>query len=54
MAYAALGQRDSAFYWLEHADWNVRSSIFWPEDPQLASLRSDARFPALLRRMGPR
>jgi TolB-like protein/Tfp pilus assembly protein PilF len=54
LAYAALGQRDSAFYWLEHADWNVRSSIFWPEDPQLASLRSDARFPALLRRMGPR
>jgi eukaryotic-like serine/threonine-protein kinase len=52
LAYAALGQRDSAFYWLEHADWNVRSSILFPDDPQLASLRSDARFPALLRQMG--
>jgi TolB-like protein/Tfp pilus assembly protein PilF len=52
LAYAALGQTDSAFYWLEWSDWKFRSPIFSSDDPRIASLRGDPRFPALLKQMG--
>lgn len=50
--YVALKDRDNAFKWLdtaftERADWMV----FLDVDPRFNSLRSDARFTALLRRM---
>ena len=52
--YAALGQTDEAFQWLERAARD-RSGFFaaWVNgDPRLDSLRSDARMTDLLRRMG--
>jgi len=50
--YAALKDRDRAFEWLdraydERADWMVFLNV----DPRFKSLRSDARFTDLLRRM---
>ena len=51
--YAGLGDKQQAFEWLEKA-YALRSSwmvhIKW--DPRLASLRSDARFSDLVRRIG--
>lgn len=50
--YAALGNKDDAFAWLERA-FDERDS--WMNylglDPRLDGLRSDARFADLLRRM---
>ncbi|MGH9577222.1 MAG: tetratricopeptide repeat protein, partial [Terriglobales bacterium] len=50
--YAALGQKDKAFAWLERA-YDERDS--WMDylglDPRLDPLRSDPRFADLLRRM---
>ena len=51
--YAALGERDKAFEWLErlyeaHDYWAVTAKV----DPAWDPLRSDPRFAALLRRMG--
>ncbi len=50
--YAGLGDRDRAFEWLDKA-FEDRSSllVYWRMDPRIWSLRSDPRFPALLRRM---
>ncbi|HEU4387775.1 MAG TPA: winged helix-turn-helix domain-containing protein [Blastocatellia bacterium] len=50
---AGLGNRDEAFRWLDAAyetrdEWLVRLKVA----PELAGLRSDARFVELLRRMG--
>lgn len=56
-AYVALGESDSAFAWLERANWK------WPHravlsDPALDPIRADPRFARLARRvaheMGPR
>jgi serine/threonine-protein kinase len=49
-AYVVLGQRDSAFAWLERVDWT------WPHrqtrfDPALAPLRDDPRFARLVARV---
>jgi TolB-like protein/Tfp pilus assembly protein PilF len=51
--YAALGEKDAAFDWLGRA-YEVRDAgLIWLRwDPQLESLRSDARFQNLLRGMG--
>jgi len=52
--YAALGQKDYAFQWLERAAQD-RTAFFatWVKsDPRLDSLRSDPRMTELLRRMG--
>ena len=56
--YAAAGDKDRAFYWLEqgytsrgHGNAGV-SMIFLNRDPQLEPLRSDPRYKDLLRRVG--
>jgi hypothetical protein len=56
-AYAALGDKDRAFYWLEqgfeHRDRATTDPYLHCFDavPGFASLRSDPRYMALLRRM---
>ena len=51
--YAALGEREKAFAWLETA---VRERDSWMNllkvDPRLDPLRTDARFPQFLQRAG--
>ena len=52
-AYAALGDRNAAFGWLERARRERDSDI--PDvkiDPMLDPLRADPRFPALLKKVG--
>jgi pentatricopeptide repeat protein len=54
IAYAALGDVEQAFHWLECAS-QERSGWFamWANgDPRLASLRGDPRMAELIRRMG--
>lgn len=51
--YAALGDRDEAFAWLDKAFEHRSSRILWLKvDPRVDSLRSDPRFAALIRRLG--
>ena len=52
--YAALGQADQAFQWLERGcqDRTVFFSLWVNGDPRLDSIRSDPRMTDLLRRMG--
>lgn len=51
--YAALGNSDSAFAWLERArEQRTHWLIALPWDPMLVPLHSDPRFAALLRRVG--
>jgi tetratricopeptide (TPR) repeat protein len=51
--YTRLGESDRAFQWMEKA-WEERSNwlIYLLVDPLLDDLRSDARFPQLLERVG--
>jgi tetratricopeptide (TPR) repeat protein len=50
--YAALGDNDEAFVWLDHAYIQRSFYMTWLRvDPQLNNLRSDARFAELLKRM---
>ena len=50
--YAALGQKDEAFAWLEKAyDQRAEWLEYLKIDPQLDNLRSDPRFAVLLRRL---
>jgi TolB-like protein/tetratricopeptide (TPR) repeat protein len=52
-AYVGLGDHEQAFIWLERA-YHERSNLMWvlKVDPMLDSLRDDARFADLLRRVG--
>jgi TolB-like protein/DNA-binding SARP family transcriptional activator len=53
-AALGLGRRDEALAWLDTALVDRAHAIaFLEEDPQLDELRGDARFTALLRRVGP-
>ena len=48
----ALGRIDEAFAWLERA-WQEHDALLWMlnVDPDLAPLRTDARFQALLKKL---
>ncbi len=51
--YAALGDNDQAFQWLEKAYREHVISLFWLKvDPRYDGLRSDRRYTALLKKMG--
>jgi hypothetical protein len=50
--YARLGEKDTAFFWLEKAYDGHRIPFFIKTQPQLDKIRSDARYADLLRRMG--
>jgi len=50
--YAALGQKDEAFHWLEKAFQSRNSNLLYIKvNPRLDNLRSDSRFAELLHRM---
>jgi len=53
-AYALLGERDQAFYWLERMYDEQNANLTWLKtDPVLVPMiGSDPRFTALLRRIG--
>lgn len=50
--YAHLGDKEAAFRWLERAYQERDGFLLTLRDPQWQSLRSDARFPDLVRRVG--
>ena len=53
VAFALLGERDSALEWLARAEREHATGFaFAGVDPQLDSLREDARFRELLRTSG--
>lgn len=53
IAYAGLGDKDSAFQWLEQAyETRDKGLLFLRIDPCLDPLRSDPRFTDLLKRVG--
>jgi hypothetical protein len=52
LVYAALGERDRAFHWLEKAFEERSHWLVWLRlDPRWEPLRSDARFEGLVRRL---
>ena len=52
-AYAGLGDKDQAFQWLERSNTDRAFEVLWIKvDPLLDNLRSDPRFPELLKRVG--
>jgi TolB-like protein/Flp pilus assembly protein TadD len=50
--HALLGERDSAFAWLEHQRWTMAKLSALSASRWMDPLRSDPRFPQLLRRLG--
>jgi serine/threonine-protein kinase len=52
-AYAGLGEKDQAFQWLERSNADRAWEILYVKvDPLLDNLRSDPRFPELVKRVG--
>jgi serine/threonine-protein kinase len=52
-AYAGLGEKDQAFQWLERSNADRAWEILYVKvDPLLDNLRSDPRFPELVKRIG--
>ena len=53
MIYVGLDEKDEAFAWLEKAYQERSWWLVWIKmDPKVDSLRSDARFTDLMRRIG--
>jgi hypothetical protein len=53
IVYIGLGDKDQAFAWLERAYADRSFYVTWlPYDPQVDTLRSDARFADLKKRIG--
>jgi hypothetical protein len=53
LVYAALGENDMAFKWLEKSfDMHEESLCNIRIDPKLDPLRSDSRYDALVKRIG--
>jgi tetratricopeptide (TPR) repeat protein len=53
MIYAALGDKENAFVWLDRAMEDRSTPInFLPQDPALDTLHGDPRFAALVQRLG--
>jgi len=53
LVYAALGQRDSAFAWLDRGVVERTHWLVWlNRDPRWSSIRGDARFAALVKKVG--
>jgi tetratricopeptide (TPR) repeat protein len=50
--HALFGEKDSAFVWLEHQRWTVSKLSALSASRWMDPLRSDPRFPQLLRRLG--
>ena len=51
--YAALGEKDKAFEWLDRMYEDRKGMLIWLKvDPGLDPLRSDPRFRELARRVG--
>ena len=53
LVYAGLGDKDHAFTWLDKAYQGRSHWLVWlNRDPRWDSLRSDPRFPDLVKRVG--
>jgi TolB-like protein/DNA-binding SARP family transcriptional activator len=52
--HTLLGEKDSAFVWLEHQRWTISKLSGLSAGRWMDPLRSDPRFPQLLRRLGVR
>jgi TolB-like protein/DNA-binding SARP family transcriptional activator/Flp pilus assembly protein TadD len=52
LVHAAFGEQDSAFAWLKHQRWTLGQLSGLSADRRVDPLRSDPRFPELLRRLG--
>jgi TolB-like protein/DNA-binding SARP family transcriptional activator len=51
MVHTALGEKDSAFAWLQHQRWTLGQLSGLRADRRMDPLRSDQRYPELLRRL---
>ena len=52
LVHTAFGEKDSAFAWLQHQRWTLGQLSGLSADRRVDPLRSDPRFPELLRRLG--
>jgi hypothetical protein len=50
--YAALNEKEMAFSWLDRGLATGAIGLFYKDEPVWDPIRSDPRFPDLLRRMG--
>jgi hypothetical protein len=52
LVHTAFGEQDSAFAWLQHQRWTLGELSTLRADLQVDPLRSDPRFPGLLKQLG--